>query len=367
MRQRPNRLRAAVVGLLTALILNGMFIDPPTARAQFGGTVWIAGDSSTVSLGQLRELTQQTIQNIKMVHTQDLTRLEMLAEYVKQGNRWLETVRHFAQVVEQNIRRFTTLKGIMGFAEQQLGLDEDTLKAFATLNEIARGIVSIKNQFESLCTTRIRMWRNMWSRAKAGIFNPSADLADLEDYLTNSIGRSSAEVIATRERLAQFDNELEAWTHQLELARARQAALIQQRDKAHEFLQKEGALETRPRTVAQDAEGAAVNTNPTGGRVSASAEAIKEAQDTMRWCDSELAKVTNEITDLIAKIEERYKKYHMKFDQSKHTAENVEKNNRAWDDFMSIKNEAALEMIEGFKGDTPPRLRPPRPRRTPTP
>lgn len=356
MRRRPSFLSQVVLGLLIALC-----VHMPAARAQF--SVNVNSDVSATSLKQVVELTKQTIQNIKMIQTQDLTRLEMIAEYVKQGSRWLETVQHYAAVVESNVRRFTTLKGIMGFTEQQLGLNEDTLKAFAALNEIARGINSIRNQFEALCTTRIRMWKNLASRARAGIFNPRADLDDLEDYLTNSIGRSAQEVIATRERLAQFDNELESWTHQLELKRAREAELQKQYSAAVQFLTDEGALESRPRTVAQNTDGSAANSNPTAGRVSASAEAIKEARDSMRWSDAELSKVQKEIADLIAKIEERYKKYHVKFDESLHAAEQVEESNQAWDDFMSIKNEVALEMIEGFKGDTPPRLRPPRPKK----
>lgn len=325
--------------------------------------VEVVSDTSATSLKQLVEVSRQSAQQLRHISSSEMGRLAQAAEYVKVAERWLATAQHFAQSIEGDIRRFTSLKGILGFTEQQLGLDEDKLKALAQLGEVVRGIHSLKQNFESLINTRLRMFKSMKDRAKAGIFNPQADLNDLEEYLRSGIGRSAQEVIATRARLAQFDNELERWTHELELMRAREAALEKQYGETYDFLVKEGALESRPRSVAQDAQGGAVDTNPTGGRVSASADAIKEARETLRWCDGELAKVRKDISDQIAKIEERYKTYHMKFDDTKHGADEVEKTEKAWDDFLSIKDQAALEMLEGYHGDQAPRLTRRRPRR----
>lgn len=358
MRTQP-RPRLSFLVMLGLLI--GVMITAPL-RTQAQLAVHVASDSSPTSLKQVIESTKQTIAQLQMLNTQNLSRLEMLAEYVKQGSRWLETVQHYAAVVESNLRRFTTLKGIMGFTEQQLGLHEDTLKALAAIGQTVRGIFTIKNQLESLVTTRIRMIRSIEERARAGIFNPSADLDDLEDYLRSSIGRSAEQVIATRARLAEFDNELERWTHDLETYRARRVVVQKLRDETKQLLDEEAARETRPREVSADESGAPINSNPTGGRVSASAQAISDLNKQLFDCDSELTRLDALISELLSKIEERYRKYHMKFDDSHHGAEEVERSNQAWDDFLSIKNQAALDLIDGFHGDTPPRLHPPRPR-----
>lgn len=358
MRRKPSFTAQLVTGAVLGIILTQQ-----AALAQLGGPVTIISDTSPTSLKQLVEQTKQTVAQLKLVHTQDLSLVEQVGEYAREGSRWVETVRHYAQMVEQNLRRFTTLKGIMGFTEQQLGLDEDTLKAMASIGESVRGVLTLKNQFETLVTTRIRMIRNIEERARNGIFNPGADLADLEDYLRTSIGRSSMEVLATRERLARHDNELERWTHDLELARARKVALIRQRDGARARLEAELAKQTRARAVAADGDGAAADSNPGGAQISASATAIATLQKLIFDCDAEIAKLDKDISDLVGKITARYARYHRKFDESKHTAVEVEKTSRAWDDFMSVRNQAALEMLEGYHGDTPPRLQRPGMRR----
>lgn len=351
MRRKPSLLVQFIIGLLI-----GLFLSQPI-NAQVGA-VHIVSDSSPTSMKQLVEQTKQTIAQLKLVQTQDLSRLEMLAEYIKQGSRWLETVQHYAAVVESNLRRFTTLKGIMGFTEQQLGLKEDTLKALAAIGQSVRGIFTLKAQLESLVTTRLRMLQSIEDRARSGIFNPTADLYDLEDYLRNSIGRDAQTVIATRERLAQFDNELERWTHDLEVYRARKVAVLKLKYETLELLKQETERQQSARAVSADANGNPVNSNPSGQRVSVSSEAIAALNKQLFDCETELNRLDALISDLIGKIEARYKKYHMKFDESKHDAVDYDNSLEAWDNFLSIKNEAALEMLEGFVGDEPPQLRP---------
>lgn len=342
--------------LLTFAFLIGLSASHQ-AIAQVGA-VHVTSDSSPTSLKQVIELSKHTWQNIQQIHTQDLTRLEMIEEYIKEGSRWLETVQHYAAVVEQNIKRFTTLKGIMGFAEQELGLREDTLQALASIGRIVQGVFTVKAQLESLVTTRLRMLKSIEDRARAGIFNPSADLEDLEDYLRTSIGRSAQQVIATRERLAQFDNELERWTHDLEMYRARKVFVLNLKNETLDMLKTETLRRDRVKGVAADANGAPVNTNPSGGRVSASSEAITALNKQLFDCETELNRLDALISDLVGKIEARYKQYHVKFDQSKHDAVRYNEDMEAWDEFLSIKDQASLDMLEGYHDDQAPRLRP---------
>ncbi|HEX8098131.1 MAG TPA: hypothetical protein VF507_08850 [Pyrinomonadaceae bacterium] len=343
------------VQLVTGLLV-GLFLSVPAAPVR-AIPVEVVSDTSPTSLKQLIESTKQTVAQIKLVSTQDMTRLERLAEYVKQGSRWLETVQHYAAVVESNLRRFTTLKGIMGFAEQQLGLNEDTLKALAAIGKTVQGVFTIKAQMESLVTTRLSMLRSIEERARAGIFNPGADLDDLEEYLRTSIGRDAQQVVATRERLAQFDNELERWTHDLETYRARKVFVLKLKYETQALLKEELQRQQSARAVEAGEDGRPVNTNPAGSRVSASSDAITALNKQIFDCETELNRLDALISDLLGKIEARYRKYHIKFDDSHHQAADYEAANRAWDDFLSIKNEAALEMLEGFVGDKAPRLR----------
>jgi chaperonin cofactor prefoldin len=58
---------------------------------------------------------------------------------------------------------------------------------------------------------------------RAGIFNPQQDLQDLEEYLKDSIGRSSEDTVANIERLANADNEFERLRYELQQAYVRLA------------------------------------------------------------------------------------------------------------------------------------------------
>ena len=81
-------------------------------------------------------------------------------------------------------------------------------------------------------------------------------------------------MIATRQRLAQFDNELERWTHDLEMYRARKVSVLKLKYDTLDMLKEQTLKQTHARSVAQDENGAAVNTNPSGAQISGSSEAI---------------------------------------------------------------------------------------------
>jgi hypothetical protein len=81
------------------------------------------------------------------------------------------------------------------------------------------------------------MLKNIDDRLRAGIFNPQADLNDLENYLKYTIGRSAQDTVAKLDKQASNDSQLESWCLrraqlQKELAIAREV-----RDKA--FMQLE--------------------------------------------------------------------------------------------------------------------------------
>ncbi len=338
--KHTTRLKQLLIGTLL-----GIIIAQPI-QAQFA--VSVVSDTSPTAIKGLIEQTKQSVAQMALVHTQDVSLAKQIAEYAEQANRWIQTANHYTSVIIGDAKRFTSLKGVMGITEQQLGLNEDTLKALADIGLAVRACYTVKNQFEALVHTRLRMLESIESRSRAGIFDPNSDLNDLEDYLRNSIGRSAQDVIATREHLAQFDNELERWTHDYELLQARKAALSVQLKETIRLLDAEAGRQASLRSVGANEDGSRMILHTDGTRVSASANAIDNLSRTRLEIEHQITEIDVQLSALLEKINERYKQYHQKFDQSKHTADNYRKTEEGWNRFMELKEDATIKVIDNY-------------------
>lgn len=352
------------ISILNQIVLGwviGFMIAQPMF-AQFGlpQPVWVIGDSSPTSLAQLEQQVQQTFVQTSIAFQQiaqtglqttvavesTTSRIQTYLEYIETAKRWLDTVTHYSNVVISNVRRFTTLKGIMGFVEKELGLSTDTLKALADVGQLIRSMYALKNQFLSLIFTRLDMIQNLESRARNGIFNPTADLQDLENYLQNSIGRSAAATVATREKLAEYDNELELWTHQLLQIRAEIAEKEKKLKKIQDEMEIEGNLSQEARETGADVDG-----NPTtagSGRVSLSGDKILTLTIHAGQLESQIIELKKQEKDLIDKIKARYDEHHARFDNSYYTAKRWKNTLDGWQLFSAAKKQEIANIIDNY-------------------
>src|SRR5712664_2516629 len=181
-----------LVGILLGLILTPGFISPPAAQAQ-----WAVFDASNYAA--------------------------KLEEMQRELDRWMKTVEHYTKLYDKAVQQVTSLGGILKTVDQQLARNKQLVASVAEIGKAVRQIYQLKRQIESMVQCRIRAIRSLDSRLKAGIFNPQQDLQDLEEYLRDSIGRTSQDTIANIERLANADNEFERLRYELQLAYGRLA------------------------------------------------------------------------------------------------------------------------------------------------
>lgn len=314
--------------------------------AQFG--VVVVGDTSPTTIAQMQQQAQQTVLQTSVAVDAKESRIQTYLEYVKEAQRWIDTVKHYSETVIGNARRFTSLKGIMGFAEKQIGLSTDSLKALADVGELIRGVYTLKNQFQSMIRTRLAMIINLDRRARSGIFNPTADLQDLEDYLQNSVGRSAKATLATREKLAEHDNELELWTHQLEEIRAQIALKESELKKIQDELQKEGSLSQDARQTQAGEDGAPTDTGTGAARVSLSAEKITALTSRTGQLESQIIELRKQEAELIDKIKKRFDEHHARFDDSFYTAKKWQQTLDGWQMFSDTKKQEIRNMIDHY-------------------
>ncbi|MCG3145033.1 MAG: hypothetical protein HONDAALG_02574 [Gammaproteobacteria bacterium] len=246
---------------------------------------------------------------------------------IDEATRWLETVRHYAEIYEKAAQQVTTLGGILKTTEDLVAKQRNMIATMSNIGQTVRGAYRLKNQLETLVVTRIRALNAINDRLRNGIFDPEADLRDFEEYLRNSIGRSSQDTVANLERLARMDNQLERLRHDLEVAKFRRAGVEQQ---------KKLALENIAGELAK----------PEDARC---ASCISDIKQEISSCELLIAHLDSEITRLQTEIETRVKKYNVVLEERVNFGQQVQAVNQAWTEFNGTKDEVQklLNQIEG--------------------
>jgi hypothetical protein len=168
--------RYAIVGLLLAILI------APATPVQAQWTVW---DPTNYSL--------------------------QLAKKIEEANRWLETIRHYATMVDKTIQQLTTMQGILRNVDEQLARNVRLVRFISNVGQIVRGSYQLKRQLEGMIRYRIAMLKGIDDRLRNGIFDPEQDLRDLENYLKFTMGRSADQTVARLDKLARNDSQLESW------------------------------------------------------------------------------------------------------------------------------------------------------------
>jgi chromosome segregation ATPase len=201
---------------------------------------------------------------------------------------------------------------------------------FATalnIGRTVRGVFLLKNQLEALVKTRIRAIQAINQRLKNGIFDPDADLRDFEEYLKDSIGRTSQDTVANLERLARMDNQLERLLYDMQTASARKAGAEAQKKQAQANLDKELAKPESQRC----------------------ASCISDLKQEISSCELLITQLDAEISRLQAEMVKRTKQYNVVLDERTKFGQEVQSTNEAWQNFNKDKDELdkLLDEIEG--------------------
>lgn len=158
---------------------------------------------------------------------------------IEEANRWLETVKHYATMVDKTIQQLSTMQGVLRTVDEQLARNVRLVRLVSSVGQIVRGSYLLERQLETMIRYRIGMLKSIDDRLRAGIFNPEADLNDLENYLKYTIGRSAQDTVAKLDKQARNDSQLEAWCIRRTQVQEKLAIARDVRDKAQMQLEAE--------------------------------------------------------------------------------------------------------------------------------
>src|SRR5262245_23233039 len=273
--RKKSLLHHLAIGLLV-----GVFIMPPSvAQAQ-----WTVFDPSQYAL--------------------------QVAKKVEEANRW---IKHYTNLVQQ----LTTLGGVLKAADDLVAKQKNAITTMSNIGRTVRASFQLKDQLEAIVTTRLDMIKRIDDRLRNGIFDPEADLRDLDEYLKSSIGRSSQDTIANRERLARMDNQLELWQRELKYKEYKKswAEGKQKETRGKLKIQEEASEDQR------------------------CAPCIASLTQELASYEILLAQLESEIVNLRCQIENRVKQYNIQMQERVKFGEQVQSLNDGWSRFNNSLDE----------------------------
>jgi len=235
---------------------------------------------------------------------------------IEEANRWLERVKQYSEEINKLAQQLSTMKGILGEAEKLVLHNNNLTRTMAQIGQTVRDVFALKRAIESMVVTRLSMIKSIKTRLMSGVFDPEADLRDFEDYLRNSIGRQEQDKIATMNRIAMFDATLARLYHDLQTARARQAATAAQMKAAKDKLDVELA---KPQSEQ-------------------CANCISDLKVEIASCEKMIVDLDTQITNLSTQIEDRVKRYNLTMEERVRIANRVKATDEAWSSLNIVKD-----------------------------
>lgn len=235
---------------------------------------------------------------------------------IEEANRWLERVKQYSEQINKLAQQLSTMKGILGEAEKLVLHNNNLTRTMAQIGQTVRDVFALKRAIESMVVSRLSMIKSIKTRLMSGIFDPEADLRDFEDYLRNSIGRQEQDKIATMNRIAMFDATLARLYHDLQTARARQAATAQQMKAATDKLDVELAK----------------------AQADQCANCISDLKVEIASCEKMIVDLDAQITNLSTHIEDRVKRYNLTMEERVRIANRVKATDEAWSSLNIVKD-----------------------------
>jgi phenylalanyl-tRNA synthetase alpha subunit len=142
-------------------------------------------------------------------------------------------------------------------------------------------------------------------------------MRDFDEYLRDSIGRTSQDTIANRERLARMDNQLEKWQLELDMAKEERAKAEAKREAAEELRKKELDKSESEKC----------------------AQCIANLNQEMTAYSILITQLKAEIADLECQIENRVKQYNIQMQERIKFGEQVQSMNEGWSRFNNSLDE----------------------------
>ena len=180
---------------------------------------------------------------------------------------------------------------------------------------IIHGAYMLQNQVRNMVKYEIASLQQIDDRLRNGIFDPDKDLADLEEYLIYSMGRSSRQTIQRAVRTALADAQVSKWVTERRLL---QISLAEAYYKLNAYRKRLEREKNNPDPMI-----------------------IKSLNEAIQQIEMQIIDLKKSISELSDKIEERIKEHGLRLSDMENFGYSIESSGIAWEGLLNSKSQIA--------------------------
>lgn len=263
-------------------------------------------------------------------HATQLTKMaQEAARWVETVNHYLEEIRKYQAMIDNQVEQITRLGNIMRTVDEQLARNRNLIHTVAGFGRTIRQIFQLQQDIRTMVSARILAVQRVWDRMRQGIFDPQQNMRDLEEYMRHSIGRASQQRVEYHELLLEQDAEFGEAVYNREVAYGRLARA----EEAQRALEAALAAETA---------------KPAGEQ-----QGVDSLLRQLAECKQYIATLTEQIADYTRIINEKMTQFGVRIDAHARFGQQIVRETEAWREMTRV-NQQTLESLDAlFDPDNP--------------
>jgi len=249
---------------------------------------------------------------------------------VEEARRWVETVDNHTRTYVTLVQQLTTLRGVLRTVDKQLFKDQQLALLASDISKILNDSQQLRRRLESMVRYQIRFLQSIDDRLEQGIFDPDADLRDMQNYLLYTMGRDARQTVDRMMQTARADAQLAKWIDERKKLCKEVSILSQELDKNRALLDIE-------RNKAPDDQ-----------------RNIQHLNDTIAQLEKRIADLWKQIKELTEKIAQRAKEHGLRLEDMENFAHEIDTTNEMWKELQKTKADLQNTIDGLILGASPP-------------
>lgn len=245
-------------------------------------------------------------------------------------NRWMVTVKQYQDMYTKAVDNLTTVRGVLRTVDEQLFKNKQAALLANDIGKIITDSQKLKRRWEGMIRYQIRSLRSIDDRLSQGIFDPDADLRDLQNYMLYTMGRDARQTVDQMMNIARADAQLAAWMDERTKLEKRKAELSDALAKLYEKAENENAI------------------------ASSDQRDSRHLNEMIAETERQIDEINRQIKELTEKIQQRFKEHGLRRQDMENFAYEIDTTNEMWKELQKTKTDLQKTMDSLILGAASP-------------
>jgi hypothetical protein len=249
---------------------------------------------------------------------------------IRRVKEWVEEIQWYQELYTTSVQELTTLQGVLKTVDKQLFKNKELALLANDISQILNDSQQLRRRLESMVKYQIRSLQSIDDRLEQGVFDPDADLRDMQNYLLYTMGRDARQTVDRMMRTARADAQLAKWVDERKKLCKEVSVLSQELDKNRALLDIE-------RNKAPDDQ-----------------RNIQYLNDSIAQLEKRVADLWKQIKELTEQIAQRAKEHGLRLEDMENFAHEVDTTNEMWKELQKTKVDLQNTIDGLILGASPP-------------